>query len=1429
MFFVILTLFLFVAVVCDFRHARIFWTIGRMPDTRKALDRATKLFIILLVVFMAWSQDKDSLNSSGNGDWLSGATLESLESGRYSLLEGGGSTEDASGITWALLSGLPPFTSNAVLTASQFTGGFACVGITNIQPSALDAPAQAVAYTNWPYAVARQSVLLPQGCLPEGFTFGGRSVTNLYVSASGMISFDSPKSSPVPATNGIPDGTAANYIAVLQTPSDIVPTNGVFWYALGTNSSIFTWKDVFLGQDTNCLATVQAELYTNGNFTCRYYFPSPTNNYAQLTNSFLVGAQNHSGGETVLHTNALLAIHPSFLPAFELQWKAFGDLLTGALAENDFDADGLSDLDELRLVTNPRNPDSDGDALMDGEEISLYGTDPNAFSSDASGQGDLWKLLNGLAPSNAPYTTAMPSESVGILTVTTRLANALADGGAVLRIGNQYIPVLAGTTLVSRIAIPRDATIVFILARGVNCDNAIAHITIEASSFTKIRDLSGALSGSFTLSPTCMNASGTLLMPSYTITPSVVCFHSPTSSVLRIESADPDIYFNTGQGLVREYTPPMPESLPPGFTIGAITGNLACAGSVYTMTAVQFTKAAHFCNSGGPGGWEDPYNPEHREDWHCHTGMDGHVVEDPHTESDCPCIILIENAYDCYCSGSGLLPCSCSHPVSEPHATPADEPHDGPPYKQTREHATLEICKDTVFFPVTVPQGEYEPCPRCKCALNVPLSAYVWRQTGNINVAPLSLYTNGSFAVTGIRPSTNFAAEVLTIHLKDTYIQQSYTVLGTSVYPADTGHSVSNWFIGCNVTNALTLWTGVKLPSDTGEVTLSVTVESGTPAPQLYVYNCVAQSNELLVTQGQLTYTQNLGDWRSTYCDTNGYTQAYLLCASGGVGRVTHSYETYSGQPYDVSASSNQLFTVMSASLCSVMLDESGRLILGTNGKAVPDVEIGWEDVEACTYNPLAERGTPQMENVSALLGGIPEWVTFVETQGGAELTITKSEFEGFKTWALEYAGMTNGMPYYTWADGTNSYVRVTVTNTSVTVNTTNGTMGIWNLNLTIQDESFNLSTNEINVTVGVYRDIENTSEYFSNYTLAAPREDVGLPPFSQSNALVVRFNPMGMTGNFVCMATDEDDNETEIPLTLQPDGTYVSALIVPISDLDDNTDLGLESSVSVVRLKLASGTRGWDRTIIDIKELGTPAKNILKGRINIRHALLLSALVTNEEKASARYDKAVVEAGENVVGLLHYGVTPLFSPDTGTINTNLLRHRVWIHSGHGCNEKGIMIVGKTGLQYRIAYLKAADISRSNLDYDLVFMNTCLSTDVYYRPIIEPFSRALIGWETNAVTLTSHAVKDIGTKLNAKNYVGWDTEVYREVSSDVAVWLTEKLDTKANGELQTVEKAITATKLKMQDQIGNHRMYVDKLRLVSRDDSVILDINKRAN
>ena len=47
----------------------------------------------------------------------------------------------------------------------------------------------------------------------------------------------------------------------------------------------------------------------------------------------------------------------------------------------DSDGDGLTDAEEVALVTDPDSADSDGDGVADGDEVAL-GTDPN--SSDAT-------------------------------------------------------------------------------------------------------------------------------------------------------------------------------------------------------------------------------------------------------------------------------------------------------------------------------------------------------------------------------------------------------------------------------------------------------------------------------------------------------------------------------------------------------------------------------------------------------------------------------------------------------------------------------------------------------------------------------------------------------------------------------------------------------------------------------------------------------------------------------------------------------------------------------------------------------------------------------------------------------------------------------------------------------------------------------------
>jgi len=63
----------------------------------------------------------------------------------------------------------------------------------------------------------------------------------------------------------------------------------------------------------------------------------------------------------------------------------------------DTDNDGLKDGEEVRLGTSPVDFDTDGDGLSDGDEVNKYATDPKDLDTDDDGYRDgvdLWSLEN---------------------------------------------------------------------------------------------------------------------------------------------------------------------------------------------------------------------------------------------------------------------------------------------------------------------------------------------------------------------------------------------------------------------------------------------------------------------------------------------------------------------------------------------------------------------------------------------------------------------------------------------------------------------------------------------------------------------------------------------------------------------------------------------------------------------------------------------------------------------------------------------------------------------------------------------------------------------------------------------------------------------------------------------------------------------------
>jgi hypothetical protein len=64
----------------------------------------------------------------------------------------------------------------------------------------------------------------------------------------------------------------------------------------------------------------------------------------------------------------------------------------------DSDHDGLTDVEERKLGTDPLNPDTDKDGLSDGDEVHIYHSDPLLSDSDGDGFPDGQEVANGYSP-----------------------------------------------------------------------------------------------------------------------------------------------------------------------------------------------------------------------------------------------------------------------------------------------------------------------------------------------------------------------------------------------------------------------------------------------------------------------------------------------------------------------------------------------------------------------------------------------------------------------------------------------------------------------------------------------------------------------------------------------------------------------------------------------------------------------------------------------------------------------------------------------------------------------------------------------------------------------------------------------------------------------------------------------------------------------
>lgn len=79
--------------------------------------------------------------------------------------------------------------------------------------------------------------------------------------------------------------------------------------------------------------------------------------------------------------------------------------------DEDYDGDQISDKEELALGLSPILDDTDGDKVSDYDELNLYGTDPFTKDSDGDGAEDGWELEHGYQPGSTNETFTVSGET----------------------------------------------------------------------------------------------------------------------------------------------------------------------------------------------------------------------------------------------------------------------------------------------------------------------------------------------------------------------------------------------------------------------------------------------------------------------------------------------------------------------------------------------------------------------------------------------------------------------------------------------------------------------------------------------------------------------------------------------------------------------------------------------------------------------------------------------------------------------------------------------------------------------------------------------------------------------------------------------------------------------------------------------------------
>lgn len=107
------------------------------------------------------------------------------------------------------------------------------------------------------------------------------------------------------------------------------------------------------------------------------------------------GMYTDTGGEEIDNTTKAQFVDPLDIELIESGQYVEYD------TSNDHDADGVSDDKEKELGTDIYSADSDGDSVLDKEEIEVWKTDPKKADTDGDGYWDGFEIMNGYNPNGS--------------------------------------------------------------------------------------------------------------------------------------------------------------------------------------------------------------------------------------------------------------------------------------------------------------------------------------------------------------------------------------------------------------------------------------------------------------------------------------------------------------------------------------------------------------------------------------------------------------------------------------------------------------------------------------------------------------------------------------------------------------------------------------------------------------------------------------------------------------------------------------------------------------------------------------------------------------------------------------------------------------------------------------------------------------------